>query len=121
MNTRFTKYALAASVLMTGLSGCRNYLNVQPQGEVIPTTDEEFASIIHNRLRDIEGGGDEYVIGNMDALKHLEGCADDLDANIKSRPTKTVGRLFATATSSSRTSQERTAMLPRERFRRPIQ
>lgn len=63
--------------------GCRNYLNVQPQGEVIPSTDEEFASIIHNRLREIEGGGDEYVVGNMDALKHLEGCADDLDANIK--------------------------------------
>lgn len=70
---------LAAAVL----GGCRNYLNVQPQGEVIPSTDEEFASIIHNRLREIEGGGDEYVIGNMDALKHLEGCADDLDANIK--------------------------------------
>lgn len=84
MNTRFTKYVIAASVLIGGLSGCRSYLNVQPQGEVIPTTDEEFASIIHNRLRDIEGGGDEYVIGNMDALKHLEGCADDLDANIKS-------------------------------------
>ena len=82
MNMKFTKYAIAAYVLMTGLSGCRNYLNVQPQGEVIPTTDEEFASIIHNRLRDIEGVGDEYVIGNMDALKHLEGCADDLDANI---------------------------------------
>ena len=84
MNTKFTEYVIAASVLIGGLSGCRGYLNVQPQGEVIPTTDEEFASIIHNRLRDIEGGGDEYVIGNMDALKHLEGCADDLDANIKS-------------------------------------
>ena len=81
---KFTEYVIAASVLIGGLSGCRGYLNVQPQGEVIPTTDEEFASIIHNRLRDIEGGGDEYVIGNMDALKHLEGCADDLDANIKS-------------------------------------
>ena len=70
--------ALAAAVM----AGCGNYLNVQPQGEVIPQTDEEFASIIHNRLREIEGGGDEYVIGNMDALKHLEGCADNLDANI---------------------------------------
>ncbi len=69
--------------VLTGVSGCRNYLNVQPQGEVIPETDEEFAAIIHNRLRDIEGGGDEYVIGNMDALKFLEGCADNLDANIR--------------------------------------
>ena len=73
---------LTASALACA-GGCGNYLNVQPQGEVIPETDEEFAAIIHNRLRDIEGGGDEYVIGNMDALKFLEGCADNLDANIR--------------------------------------
>lgn len=65
------------------LAGCGNYLDVQPQGEVIPKTDEEFASIIHNRLRDIEGGGDETIIGNIDVIARLEGCADDLDANIK--------------------------------------
>ena len=73
----------AALALLVSAAGCRGYLNVQPQGEVIPETDEEFAAIIHNRLRDIEGGGDEYVIGNMDAIKHLEGCADNLDANIR--------------------------------------
>ncbi len=73
-------YALA---MMAVTCGCQNYLNVQPQGEVIPETDEEFTAIIHNRLRDIEGGGDEYVIGNMDAIKFLEGCADNLDANIR--------------------------------------
>ncbi len=65
------------------LSGCGRYLDVQPQGEVIPKTDEEFASILHTRLRDIEGGADEYVIGNMDVIARLEGCADDLDANIR--------------------------------------
>ncbi len=69
--------------VLAGVGGCKSYLNVQPQGEVIPETDEEFAAIIHNHLRDIEGGGDEYVIGNMDALKFLEGCADNLDANIR--------------------------------------
>ncbi len=73
----------AALAILVSAAGCRGYLNVQPQGEVIPETDEEFAAIIHNRLRDIEGGGDEYVIGNMDAIKHLEGCADNLDANIR--------------------------------------
>lgn len=73
----------AAIFLMAGAAGCKGYLDVQPQGEVIPETDEEFTAIIHNRLRDIEGGGDEYVVGNMDAIKHLEGCADNLDANIR--------------------------------------
>ena len=73
----------AAITLLLTTAGCGGYLNVKPQGEVIPETDEEFAAIVHNRLRDIEGGGDEYVIGNMDAIKHLEGCADNLDANIR--------------------------------------
>ncbi len=74
---------LTSLAVLAVVSGCGNYLNVQPQGEVIPETDEEFTAIIHNLLRDIEGGGDEYVIGNMDAIKHLEGCADNLDANIR--------------------------------------
>ncbi len=64
------------------LSSCKGYLDVQPQGEVIPTTDEEFAAIMDNRIFDIEGGGDEYVIGNMDAIAKYEGYADNLDANI---------------------------------------
>lgn len=75
------RLAIGASLLMA--AGCKGYLNVKPQGEVIPETDEEFTAIIHNHLRDIEGGGDEYVVGNMDAIKHLEGCADNLDANIR--------------------------------------
>lgn len=78
-----SKNILIGLAAMVSVIGCKNYLNVQPQGEVIPETDEEFAAIIHNLLRDIEGGGDEYVIGNMDALKFLEGCADNLDANIR--------------------------------------
>ena len=73
--------ALALTILV--LCGCGNWLSVQPQGEVIPKTDEEFAAIIHNRLRDIEGGEDEFVIGNMDVIARTEGYADNLDANIK--------------------------------------
>lgn len=77
-------YKVQALVIVIGIiCSCGNYLDVRPQGEVIPETDEEFASIIHNHLREIEGGGDEYIIGNMDVIARLEGCADNLDANIK--------------------------------------
>ena len=65
------------------LAGCTRFLSVQPQGEVIPKTDEEFAALMHNRIRDIEGGGDAYVLGNMETIALFEGCADDLDANIR--------------------------------------
>lgn len=65
------------------LAGCKGFLDVQPQGLVLPKTDEEFAAILHNRIKDIEGGNDEYVIGNRETLVRLEGIADNLDANIK--------------------------------------
>lgn len=65
------------------ICSCKGFLNVKPQGKVLPQTDEEFASIMHNRICDIEGGYDEYVIGNMDVISRREGCSDDLDANIK--------------------------------------
>lgn len=61
---------------------CGNYLDVKPQGEVIPETDEEFAALMHKRILDIEGGEDIYIIGNMDVISWTEGCADNLDANL---------------------------------------
>ena len=75
------KHIIIVSAII--LTGCGRFLDVQPQGEIIPKTDEEFASLIHTRLRDIEGGGDEDIIGNMETIARLEGCADDLDANIR--------------------------------------
>lgn len=77
------KKKLVYIIISVFLSSCTNYLTVQPQGEVIPKTDEEFATIIHSLLREIEGGGDEYIVGNMETIARLEGCADNLDANIK--------------------------------------
>ena len=73
----------AAAFILFFAAACKNFLTVQPQGQVIPETVEEFAAIIHNRIRDIEGGGDEYIVGNMETILRLEGCSDDLDANIK--------------------------------------
>lgn len=74
---------LAMVICACALTACTNFLNVQPQGYVIPTTDEEFASVIETILRDIEGGEDEFIIGNMEKIIRLEGCADNLDANVK--------------------------------------
>ena len=56
---RKTIFILAAVCM--GLVSCSNFLNVKPQGKVLPQTDEEFASIMHNRICDIEGGYDEFV------------------------------------------------------------
>ena len=68
---------------LLALVSCRGWLTVQPQGKVIPESDEEFAAIVHRHLSDIEGGADQYILGNMESIVRLEGCADDLDANIR--------------------------------------
>lgn len=76
------KFIYVSAVVCMCLGSCGRYLNVKPQGKVIPQTDEEFATIMHNRICDIEGGYDEFVVGNMDVIARREGCSDDLDANI---------------------------------------
>lgn len=75
------RYIACMAVIL--LASCTNYLNVKPQGYVIPSSEEEFAAIMHKYLQNIEGGGDENIVGNMDVIARLEACADDLDANIK--------------------------------------
>ena len=72
----------AAAIIALTLCSCNNFLNVQPQGYVLPSSDEEFASIMHSILRDIEGGGDEFIVGNMETVIRLESCSDNLDANV---------------------------------------
>lgn len=77
------RISLISLVLCLTLGACGHYLDVKPQGYVIPSTDEEFAAIMHSHLQDIEGGGDDLIIGNTETLERLEACADDLDATIK--------------------------------------
>ena len=55
-------------ILALAISSCTNYLSDKPQGKVIPETDEEFASLIHNQINKIEGGEDMLVIGNFETI-----------------------------------------------------
>lgn len=79
--------------------GCKNYLDVQPQGKVIPKTDEEFAALIHTRINNIEGGDDMFVIGNFESIMLNESFTDNLDANVR------IGNLAAYAGDKINTKQ----------------
>ncbi len=70
-------------ILALAISSCTNYLSVKPQGKVIPETDEEFASLIHNQINKIEGGEDMLVIGNFETILLNESFSDNFDANVK--------------------------------------
>ena len=67
----------------TVLAGCRQYLDVKPQGKVLPETEEEFAAVMNYRLNNIESGSYDDVLGNAALLAQYEAFADDLDANIQ--------------------------------------
>ena len=64
------------------LQGCQNYLNVKPQGKIIPKTEEEYAAVLNYRLNNIESGAYDHVIPNAELIAKYEGYADDLNANI---------------------------------------
>lgn len=76
------KYVL---VLLAAISfiGCKKYLDVTPQGKVLPKTDAEFAALIHTHVNEIEGGEDENIVGNFDNIISYESFSDNLDANVK--------------------------------------
>ena len=70
-------------LIIVFLVSCSDYLSVTPQGKVIPETDEEFASLIHRHINNIEGGDDMFVIGNFESIIQYESFADNFDANVK--------------------------------------
>ena len=61
---------------------CQNYLNVKPQGKIIPKTEEEYAAVFNYRLNNIESGAYDHVISNAELIAKYEGYSDDLNANI---------------------------------------
>ena len=70
--------------LMILLASCNNYLDVKPKGKIIPKTAEDFSTIIHYWLDQIEKGRDDVIIPNPEVMTTLEMFADDLNATLAS-------------------------------------
>ena len=64
------------------LGGCKRYLDVTPQGKIIPETEEDFEALLNNMLYAIEEGTDEDILGCYDRVILYESISDNLDANI---------------------------------------
>ena len=50
-------------ILLLGMLSCTEYLDVKKKSEVIPETAEEFSSLIHYYLRNLDEASDYYVFG----------------------------------------------------------
>lgn len=76
-------YILTLLPLLAALTSCKQFLDIKPNGKTIPKTADEFASLLHTRLNQIDyGNAMEPVIGNISAVANLEYFADNLDANL---------------------------------------
>jgi len=76
------KFGHIIVLLSLTLCGCGKYLDVKPQGKVLPQTEEEYAAVLNYRLNNIESGSYDEVIGSGASICIYEGFADDLNANI---------------------------------------
>ena len=62
-------------------TSCTKFLDIKPYGKVIPKTADEFSSMLHSILKDIDYG-EATIIGNIAHVADLECYADNLDPNI---------------------------------------
>ena len=77
---RVSRYIYILSLFL--FLGCKNFLDVKPQGKILPKTEDEYAAVLNYRLNNLEAGAYDQVICNGALIAKYEAYADDLDANI---------------------------------------
>ena len=75
---------LTCCSLLFILTSCNNYLDVKPKGKIIPKTAEEYSTILHYWLDEIEKGANATIIPEPDYTSLLEFFAEDLDRTLAS-------------------------------------
>ena len=75
---------LTCCSLLFILTSCNNYLDVKPKGKIIPKTAEEYSTILHYWLDEIEKGANATIIPEPDYTSLLEFFAEDLDGTLAS-------------------------------------
>lgn len=66
------------------LTSCSNYLDVKPKGKIIPQTAEEYSTLLHYWLDEIEKGVNTCIVPDPEHTSFLEFCAEDLDGTLAS-------------------------------------
>lgn len=86
---KIKQFIIACCGLLLTLTSCSNYLDVKPKGKIIPKTAEEYSSILHSWLDQIEKGIDEVIVPEPEKTSYLELYAEDLDGTLASSYTTT--------------------------------
>ena len=78
------KFAFIILAAMSLLS-CTDYLDIKPYGKTIPQTADEFSSLLHTHLNEIDMG-EEVIVGNINSVMDLECYADNLESILTQYP-----------------------------------
>lgn len=73
---------LITAICLLGLSACSDFLDIQPYGQTIPKTAEEFEALLHSRLDNIDYAKSSLLINDFNEVFSLEAFADNLDASL---------------------------------------
>ncbi|MFA4868645.1 MAG: RagB/SusD family nutrient uptake outer membrane protein [Pedobacter sp.] len=80
-------YFVTLLPLFATFISCKQFLDIKPNGKTIPKTSDEFASLLHNRLNEIDyADNSEPLIGSIGSLTDIEYFSDNLDANLNIFP-----------------------------------
>lgn len=58
-------------------TSCDKYLDVKPYGKVVPKTAQEFSSLMHSRLYQLDNGATNYFIDNASTLVSFDLVSGD--------------------------------------------
>ena len=79
---RFLLFIFTAAAV---LQSCTDYLDIKPYGRTVPKTADEFSSLLHYHLNEIDFG-EEVIVGNISSVMDLECYSDNLESILTQYP-----------------------------------
>ncbi len=77
------RYIVYILLILTGFCvSCDEYLETKTYGEVLPETTEDYASLIHTHLNNIESSSSDKILGTFTDVLRLECFSDNLNASL---------------------------------------
>lgn len=87
------KKTIILILISLSIFSCKEYLDIKPYGKVIPQTADEFSSLLHSTLYEIDNGGPSVLIPNASSIVVYDAIADNLETSLTQLPE---GGLLAT-------------------------
>ena len=77
------RYIVYVLLVLSGFCvSCDEYLKTKTYGEILPETTEDYASLLHTHLYNIEASTSDKILGNFNDVLRWECFSDNLNASL---------------------------------------